>query len=146
MRFITTAASLLLSTLTLMNIPIANGQPSPAATCFSCPDSDIGLNILLSFTLPDIITGAFACVYLGGGVCSYDSDTGALVTLIIDNPLCTGAAVNVCRARREERRGKALPRNPKPPSPAAFVPKPKVMQTRKTLREEKAKNRRIPSA
>ncbi|RXW21432.1 hypothetical protein EST38_g4433 [Candolleomyces aberdarensis] len=145
MRCLTAAASLLLSVLTFI-IPVANGQPSPVASCFSCPDTDVGLNILLSFTVPDIITGAFTCVYLESGVCSYDSVTGVLVSLVIDNPLCAGAAINVCRARREERRAKALPRSPKPPSPAAYVPKPRVMQTRKTLREEKARSRRGSSA
>lgn len=34
---------------------------------------------------------------------------------------------------------RALPRSPRPASPAAYVPKPNVMRTRKILRESKGK-------
>ncbi|RXW21433.1 hypothetical protein EST38_g4432 [Candolleomyces aberdarensis] len=139
MRFTIAACATFLSVLSIF--PIANAQPSPQASCFECPSADDGLNILLSSSLPDPTTGEFSCAYAGGGTCVYLGLQGQGGDLVSGTEFCPSAAVDICLARRQRMKERALPRSPRPPSPAAFVPKPNVMKTRKILRESKAKSR-----
>lgn len=73
MRFTIAAFVSVLSALTItFLIPTANGQPSPSATCYECPDQDTAFMFLISATAPDPITGLFDCFYFGGGDCTYN--------------------------------------------------------------------------
>ncbi|TEB24970.1 hypothetical protein FA13DRAFT_1905312 [Coprinellus micaceus] len=134
MRFSAVAISLLFSASTTL-IPVVNAQPSLRAICYECPERD-NAGVLLADT-PNMGANPFTCDYGDAGSCNYTAD-GALVA---DNNTngCPSDALDLCARRRRQARERALPRSPRPPSPAAYQPKPKVMQLRKNLSAEKAK-------
>ncbi|EAU83536.2 hypothetical protein CC1G_04792 [Coprinopsis cinerea okayama7 len=107
---------------------VVGQQPSQAAGCYACPVTDNLLTPLVG--IPDLSLDPFSCVYgaFSPGTCTYSRTTGDLVA-DSNSGRCQARALDVCFLRRRN----ALPRSPKPPSPAAYEPKPRAMHVRKDL-------------